>query len=178
MEIHTLSFDSPLCLAGCFPPGVPAPAQSCRSAEPPPDNCEPVNPNAMPEARALLKNLCAISGKYILSGQHNFPSRLSQHSEKLDKSAGKYPAIWGSDFGFTGGDDQDSIAHRRAVIDEAKKQAAQGSITGTCCGLPRTARHTPRELERQRPGPAYRRATPDMPLHRRWESTWIPPPDI
>lgn len=35
---------------------------------------DPANPNATPEARALLKYIQGISGKYILSGQHNFPA--------------------------------------------------------------------------------------------------------
>ena len=95
---------------------------------PPPAPCEPVNPNAAAEARALLKTICAVSGRFILSGQHNFPNHLSQHSEATASNVGKYPYIWGSDFGFTGGDDKDSIEGRVAMIDEAKKQHAAGSI--------------------------------------------------
>lgn len=33
----------------------------------------PVNPHAAPEARALLDYIYSISGKYILTGQHNYP---------------------------------------------------------------------------------------------------------
>src|SRR5689334_17468655 len=74
-------------------------------AAPPTYICEPVNPEATPEARGLLKKLCAISGKGILSGQHNFPNQRSQDSDKVAALTGKYPAIWGSDFGFTGEED-------------------------------------------------------------------------
>lgn len=95
---------------------------------PAPVPCEPVNPNATPEARALLKSICAVSGKFILSGQHNFPNHLSQHSDRISEGVGRYPMIWGSDFGFTGGDDKDSIDGRDAMIEEAKKQHAAGSI--------------------------------------------------
>lgn len=95
---------------------------------PEPALCEPVNPNATAEARALLKRICSISGKAILSGQHNFPNDLSKHSDATAKVAGKYPVIWGSDFGFTGGDDKDSIAGRDAMIEEAKRQHAAGSV--------------------------------------------------
>ncbi len=95
---------------------------------PVPAPCEPVNPNATPEARSLLRTLCALSGKSILSGQHNFPNHRSQHSDQLAAKVGKYPYIWGSDFGFTGGDDKDSIAGRDAMIEEARKQYAAGSI--------------------------------------------------
>src|ERR1039458_9171075 len=47
-------------------PGAPGPGQMARPQRPPappPYDCEPVNPNATPEARALLKTLCAVSGK-------------------------------------------------------------------------------------------------------------------
>ena len=155
-----------------------ATAPGARPAPPPPYTCDPVNPEATPEARALLKNLCAISGRYILSGQHNFPAHLSEHSEKLANFAGKYPAVWGSDFGFTGGDDKDSVTHRQEMIDEAKKQAAQGSIIVLCWHMLR-----PTEDEPGTPGASWRGSvqarltdeqwaeliTPDTPLHKRWE---------
>lgn len=158
--------------------GGPAPGLAARPPAAPPYTCDPVNPDATPEARALLKDLCAISGKYTLSGQHNFPARLSQHSDKLARSAGKYPALWGSDFGFTGGDDKDSMEHRQEMIDEARKQAAQGSIIVFCWHMLR-----PTEDEPGAPGASWRGSvqarltdeqwaeliTPDTPLHKRWE---------
>src|ERR1035438_5777798 len=61
-----------------------------RPAPPPPYTCDPVNPNATPEARALLKTLCAVSGKGTLSGQHNFPNQRSQDTEKVHSLTGKY----------------------------------------------------------------------------------------
>jgi len=97
-------------------------------ASPEPQPCTPVNPHATDEARALLKKICAISGKYILTGQHNFPNERSRRSDSTAEGAGKYPYIWGSDFGFTGGEDKDSILHRDLLIEEAKKQYAAGSI--------------------------------------------------
>jgi mannan endo-1,4-beta-mannosidase len=69
-----------------------------------------------------------VSGSYILSGQHNFPYHLSRHSERVATGVGRYPMVWGSDFGFTGGTDQDSIEGRDAMIEEAKRQYAAGSI--------------------------------------------------
>lgn len=141
-------------------------------------NCEPVNPNATPEARALLKRLCGLSGKGILSGQHNFPNQRSQDSDKVAEIVGKYPAIWGSDFGFTDGEDKDSIIHRDLMIEEAKKQAAAGSIVYLCWHVLR-----PTEDEPGQPGVSWRGSvqakltddqwqeliTPDTPLHKRWE---------
>lgn len=149
-----------------------------RPSPPAPYTCEPVNPNATPEARELLKNLCAISGKYTLSGQHNFPADGSKHSDKAAQEIGRYPALWGSDFGFTGADDKDSTTHRQEMIDEAKKQAAEGSVITLCWHMLR-----PTEDEPGTPGESWRGSvqahltdeqwaeliTPDTPLHKRWE---------
>lgn len=140
--------------------------------------CEPVNPDATPEARALLKKLCALSGKGILTGQHNFPNQRSLDTDKVRELTGKTPAIWGSDFGFTGGEDKDSILHRDLMIEEAKKQAAAGSIVTLCWHMLR-----PTEDEPGEPGASWRGSvqarlsdeqwleliTSDSPLHRRWE---------
>jgi hypothetical protein len=89
------------------PPALQPPPGPPPSAQPSAYNCEPVNPNATPEARALLKTLCALSGKGILTGQHNFPNHLSRHSDKVFQITGKYPAVWGSDFGFLDGEEKD-----------------------------------------------------------------------
>jgi mannan endo-1,4-beta-mannosidase len=141
-------------------------------------NCEPVNPNATPEARALLKTLCAVSGKGTLSGQHNFPNHRDLDTEKAHSLTGKYPAIWGSDFGFTDGEDKDSIIHRDLMIAEAKKQAKAGSIIYLCWHMMR-----PTEDEPGQPGASWKNSvqarltddqweeliTPGTPLHTRWE---------
>jgi len=160
-------------------PPVPGQFQPpARPPAPPPYNCEPVNPNATPEARALLKTLCAVSGKGILTGQHNFPNQRSQDSDKVNGIVGKYPAIWGSDFGFTGGEDKDSVLHRDLMIEEAKKQYAAGSIIYLCWHMLR-----PTEDEPGQPGASWRGSvqakltdeqwqeliTSDTPLHKRWE---------
>lgn len=42
------------------------------------DKTAPVNPDASPEARKLLSYLYSISGKYTLSGEHNFASDLER----------------------------------------------------------------------------------------------------
>ncbi|MFP4547404.1 MAG: glycosyl hydrolase [Fidelibacterota bacterium] len=59
-----------------------------------------INPKAGKEARALLKFLYDIKGKYLLSGQHNYISSGSKWSEKVHEITGKIPAVWGGDFGF------------------------------------------------------------------------------
>jgi len=157
------------------PGGVPRPV---RPPAPPPYDCEPANPNATPEARTLLKTLCGLSGKGILSGQHNFPNQRSLDTEKIFAVTGRYPAIWGSDFGFTDGEDKDSILHRDLMIQEAEKQAAAGSIIYLCWHMLR-----PTEDEPGKPGASWSGSVQarlsddqwleliasDSPLHQRWE---------
>jgi mannan endo-1,4-beta-mannosidase len=144
---------------------------------PPPTPCEPVNPNATPEARALLRTICAVSGKHLLSGQHNFPNHLSQHSDRTAAFTGRYPMVWGSDFGFTGGADKDSIEGREAMIEEAKRQHAAGSIITLMWHAVR-----PLEDEPVQPGEGWKGSvqakltddqwaaltTPGTELNRRW----------
>ena len=163
------------------PQQPPPPLQPQPFARPPAPSayqCEPVNPNATPEARALLKTICAVSGKGILTGQHNYPNERHQDYDKVYAITGKYPAIWGSDFGFTDDEDKDSILHRGLMIEEAKKQAAAGSIIYLCWHMLR-----PTEDEPGQPGTSWRGSvqarlsddqwqeliTPDTPLHQRWE---------
>jgi mannan endo-1,4-beta-mannosidase len=140
---------------------------------PPPVPCEPVNPNATAEARALLKTICAVSGKYILSGQHNFPYHLSRHSDKLAASVAKYPMIWGSDFGFTGGTDQDSIEGRDAMIEEAKRQYAAGSIITLMWHAVR-----PTEDEPVLPGAGWRGSVQAKLTNDQWAALTTPGTDL
>jgi len=66
------------------------------AAEPP----RTVNPNATPEARALLDFLYEIQGKHTLSGQHNFIATGNTFTDRLREATGKDPIVWGSDFSF------------------------------------------------------------------------------
>jgi len=190
-----------LALAQCMVPSavcqVPPPAQAPqplpppggfmpppRAPLPPAYNGEPVNPSATPEARALLRKLCALSGNGVLTGHHNFSNQLSQSSDKVFEMTGKYPAVWGSDFGFLDGEDKDSILHRDRMIEEAKKQAAAGSIITLCWHMLRPTEDEPgRAGENGRPSSSWRESvqarltdeqwmeliTSDSPLHQRWE---------
>ena len=88
---------------------------------------EPVNPNASKPARRLLRRLYEIRGTYTLSGQHNYPGTISSYTEQARDITGKYPAVWGQDFGFTE-TGQDGIDNRQDVIDEAVRKHRQGFI--------------------------------------------------
>jgi len=154
-----------------------AAAQPGRGAAPPPP-CVPVNPNATQEAKDLLKRLCDVSGKGILTGQHNFPNERTLDTEAIHTATGQYPAIWGSDFGFTNEEDKDAVTHRNLMIEEAKRQYKAGSIIYLCWHMLR-----PTEDEPGTPGASWGGSvqarltddqwleliTSDSPLHQRWE---------
>lgn len=95
---------------------------------PPQPNAIPVNPNATPEARNLLGEIEQISGHRTLTGQHNFPNHVSQWSDRIYDLTGRFPAVFGQDFGFAGGGDKDSIEGRPAMIREARRQYRQGAV--------------------------------------------------
>lgn len=88
----------------------------------------PVNPHASPEARALLKYLYSISGKYTLTGQHNYPNMIARYTDRAYDLTGKYPALYGQDFGFSGGEDKDSVEARPALIEEIERQYQNGAV--------------------------------------------------
>jgi mannan endo-1,4-beta-mannosidase len=93
---------------------------------------DPVNPNATPEARALLKYIQGLSGKYILSGQHNYPATGEKNTLFAADYIGKTPVIWSQDFGFSAEGDKDSYLSRPAIIQEAIRQHKKGAIINLC----------------------------------------------
>jgi mannan endo-1,4-beta-mannosidase len=147
-----------------------------RPSAPPP--CVPVNPDATQEARDLLKRICDVAGKAILTGQHNFPNERNADTEAIHQATGKYPVIWGSDFGFTNLEDKDAVPHRDLLIEEARRQHRAGSIIYFCWHMLR-----PTEDEPGQPGASWSGSvqarlsdeqwldliTSDSPLHQRWE---------
>lgn len=91
-------------------------------------SADPVNPHASPEARSLLQYFYSISGKYILAGQHNYPNHISRWTDRVYDLTAKYPALFGEDFGFSGGEDKDSVESRPAMIAEVKRQYENGAV--------------------------------------------------
>lgn len=81
---------------------------------------KPVNPNASPEAKALLSYLYSLKGKSILSAQHNYPSpkEYTRSTDSIIAMTGKVPAIWGTDISSL---DQ-------SLVDEAIRQYRKGCI--------------------------------------------------
>ena len=89
---------------------------------------EPVNPHATPEARALLAFLDSISGKATIAGQHNYPNVGARWTDMAYDLTAKYPGLFGGDFGFSGGEDKDSVLSRPAMIAEAERQYHNGAV--------------------------------------------------
>ena len=145
-----------------------APPMQQRPPAPPPYNCEPVNPNATPEARALLKTLCAVSGKGILSGQHNFPEpALSGYGPRLCRHR-QVPGHLGIGLRIPGRRGQ-GLHHASRPDDRGGQEAggrrlhhlpvlAHAAADGRRAWQSGRERQDERELARQRPGPSHRRA--------------------
>ena len=89
---------------------------------------EPVNPHATPEARALLAYLYSISGKGTITGQHNYPNTGARWTDMAFDLTGKYPGLFGQDFGFSAGEDKDSVLSRPAMIEEVERQYRNGAV--------------------------------------------------
>ena len=93
---------------------------------------EPVTPNASPEAKALLELTYSISGKYTLTGQHNYPATRDRNSQFAAEYSGQTPAIWSTDMGFAEAGDTDSYLARPDIVKEAIRQHKKGSIITIC----------------------------------------------
>ena len=96
------------------------------------DDPKPVTPKASPEARALLKLMYSISGKYTLAGQHNYPGVQSRNTEFATKYIGKTPAVFTTDWGFAEDEDFDSRHARPQIVEEIERQHKLGSIISIC----------------------------------------------
>ncbi|MFN8206976.1 MAG: glycosyl hydrolase [Bacteroidales bacterium] len=92
----------------------------------------PANPAMSPEAKALLELHYRISGKYILTGQHNYPVTRDRNSRFAAKFLDKTPVIWSSDFGFSKEGDKDSYLARPEIVKEAIRQHKKGSLITLC----------------------------------------------
>jgi mannan endo-1,4-beta-mannosidase len=96
------------------------------------DAVKPVTLKASPEAKALLKLIYRISGKYILTGQHNYPNTRDRNSQFAKRYIGKTPAVWSTDWGFADDGDTDSYLARPDIVDEAIRQHQRGSLVTIC----------------------------------------------
>ncbi len=93
---------------------------------------KPATPHASPEAAALLKFLYGISGKYTLTGQHNYPNIRDRNSRFAAEYTGKTPAVFSTDWGHAKAGDTDSYLARPDIVEEAIRQQGLGSIVTIC----------------------------------------------
>ena len=134
---------------------------------------EPVNPHATPEARALFAYLDSISGQGTISGQHNFPNDGSRWTDLVHDLTGNYPGLYGQDFGFSAGDDKDSVLSRPAMIEEVKRQYRNGSVITLTWHAVRPTEDEPVTFRDSVQGHLKKREwrellTPGSPLYNRW----------
>jgi mannan endo-1,4-beta-mannosidase len=134
---------------------------------------QPVNPHASPEARALLAYLDSISGKNIITGQHNYPNDGSRWTDLAYDLTGKYPGLFGKDFGFSGGEDKDSVLARPASVEEMKRQWANGDIIALTWHAVRPTDDEPVTFHDSVQGHLtdyewHQLLTPGTPLYNRW----------
>lgn len=92
----------------------------------------PVTPGASNESAALLKLLYSISGRYILTGQHNYPNIKDKNTRFAKKYIGKTPAVFSTDWGFAEDGDTDSYLARPDIIEEAIRQHRLGAVITIC----------------------------------------------
>ena len=85
---------------------------------------DPVNKNASPEAKELLKYIQQLDGK-ILAGQHSYNEHSEQFYNRAEELGGKFPAVWGTDFYWNGQEDPGD----RIVKDAIKKQEEGAIVT-------------------------------------------------
>jgi mannan endo-1,4-beta-mannosidase len=93
---------------------------------------QPVTPGASDEAKALLEMIYSISGRYTLTGQHNYPDTRDRNSRFAEEYSGEMPAVWSTDMGFAKDGDTDSYLARPDIVKEAIRQHRKGSIITIC----------------------------------------------
>ncbi|WP_379144092.1 PA14 domain-containing protein [Paenibacillus sp. sgz500992] len=89
----------------------------------------PVNPDASAEAVKLLSNLYSITGKGIISGQHDYLESPDEFSNKLKGTSGEYAALHGYELGVISGQSESTAAsQRKNVVNSAINWYKNGGI--------------------------------------------------
>ncbi len=135
----------------------------------------PVSPHPSPEAAQLLRFLQDISGKRTLAGQHCAPLLGSTRLGGMHKLIGRYPAVFGQDFGFSAPGTWDGINFRQRIVDEAIRRQSEGFIITLMWHAVRPLDDEPVVFEesiegRLTDGEWRDLLTPGTPIHERWKS--------
>ena len=131
---------------------------------------EPVNKNASPEARALLSYLYSISGKKIISGHHNGGRDFNKWSQYVKDMTGKYPEVWGSDFG-----NYYREGNAEAIVQESIRRYHEGYIVTLMWHTGRPQDNPPFDWATSTQGEMSDQewkelTTPGTALHSKWET--------
>lgn len=90
---------------------------------------KPVNASASKEAAALLSYLSDLSGKGMISGQHDYLESPDEFNNKLKNASGQYAVLHGYELGAINNQSKETIARQRqAVVDSAIKWHKGGGI--------------------------------------------------
>lgn len=135
----------------------------------------PVTPNPSPEAVKLLEYLDSISGQHTLTGQHCVPLVGSLRLASVEKQSGKYPAVFGQDFGFSEPGTWDGINYRQQIVDEAIRRNSEGFIITLMWHAVRPTEDEPVTFRESIQGELTdaqwkELTTPGTPLNERWKS--------
>jgi mannan endo-1,4-beta-mannosidase len=100
-----------------------------RPVNTPAASIQPVNPSASKEATALLSYLADLSGKGMISGQHDYLESPDEFNNKLKNASGQYAVLHGYELGAINNQSKETIARQRqAVVDSAIKWHKGGGI--------------------------------------------------
>ncbi|QUL55888.1 glycosyl hydrolase [Paenibacillus tritici] len=106
---------------------LPATAKVTTSAASVP--VKPINPSASKEASALLSYLSDLSGKGMISGQHDYLESPDEFNNKLKNTSGQYAVLHGYELGAIGNQSKETIAkQRQAVVNSAIRWHENGGI--------------------------------------------------
>lgn len=128
----------------------------------------PVNSSASPEAKKLLAYLYEIDDAYTLAGQHNYNHEMNRYTLKAQEIGGRYPALWGTDFLWNGGQDPGQM-----IVDEAIEKHKSGAIVTLMWHAGRPMDDPPYRWSESIQGELTEQEwkaliTPGTPLHARW----------
>lgn len=100
-----------------------------RPVNTPAASIKPVNPSASKESAALLSYLSDLSGKGMISGQHDYLESPDEFNNKLKNASGQYAVLHGYELGAINNQSKETIARQRqAVVDSAIKWHKGGGI--------------------------------------------------
>ena len=136
---------------------------------------KPVTPGSSPEAVSLLQYLYSISGNHILTGQHCVPLVGSTRLAGVHKQTGKYPALFGQDFGFSEPGTWDGINYRQQIVDEAILRNSEGFIITIMWHAVRPIEEEPVDFNESIQGKLTEQEwedliTPGTEINERWKS--------